>query len=212
MSKKTQRLTKKVLRDRVGEIMRDAYRQARRFDLEGLEALDFFYLYERARRWASGSLNSQTGLIFTPFLNPDYIRAVYAYRRDERGANPFHKYIIARNTPDWVNVPYEEDLIKKAQTDERNGEIYVSEPSLASLAGRAVLAGITTIFRNTGKWSASRLSMPLLRTAVSGKKSLTLPWQKASGILPRTNSLCFISFRKRYRVRLSSDATDNNKH
>ncbi len=111
------RLIKKINQDQIFEIIREAYRQANMYGLEGFDRLDFFYLYERTRRWASAALSSQTGMVFAPFLCPGYIRASYAFRaqggefyQDGKMLNPFHRYIIERNTPEWVNVPYAEDL------------------------------------------------------------------------------------------------------
>ena len=111
--------TRKELHDVVRQIIREAYRQADRYSLTGLARLDFFYLYERTRRWASGSLSSQTGLVFAPFLNPDFIRAVFDYIGYGKETNPFHRYIIATNSPDWVTVPYSEDLKQRELTSEK---------------------------------------------------------------------------------------------
>ncbi|HEY4491109.1 MAG TPA: hypothetical protein VI958_03870, partial [Acidobacteriota bacterium] len=109
------RLTKKLtfikteLQEIVKEIIMEAYRQADRYQVRGLSRLDFFYLFERTRRWASGSLNSQTGLVVAPFLNPDYIRATFSYPNSKQD-NPFHRYIIEKNSPEWMGVPYAKDV------------------------------------------------------------------------------------------------------
>ena len=100
--------TRKPLRGRVREIVSDAYRQAARYGVGGLAALDFFYLYERTRRWASGSLSSQTGVVVAPFLNPGYIRASFAYA-ESKEENPFHRHIISTHTPDWGGVPFSDE-------------------------------------------------------------------------------------------------------
>jgi hypothetical protein len=94
----------------ISDVIRESYHQADGYDLSDVSRLDFFYLYERTRRWASGSLSSQTGLVFAPFLNPDYIRAVFAYEVSPKQDNPFHTYIITRNAPQWINVPFARDL------------------------------------------------------------------------------------------------------
>lgn len=103
-------LIRQGLHDRIREIIQEAYRQADRFGLTGLARLDFFYLYERIRRRASGSLSSRPGIAFAPFLNPDYIRATFGYRGYGKETNPFHRHIIAMNAPDWVTVPFASDL------------------------------------------------------------------------------------------------------
>ena len=105
------------LRERVYEIVREAYRFTGKYGCTGPARLDLFRLYERTRRRNSGSLNSQTGLVFAPFLNPNYIRATFAYRRQggafydfKEQLNPFHRHIIATNAPDWANVTYADVL------------------------------------------------------------------------------------------------------
>ena len=105
--------TRQDLQDLIRETIRTAYRQADRYDLVGLARLDFFYLYERTRRWASGSLSAQPGVVVAPFLNPDYIRATFAYSGGGEEANPFHRHIIAVHSPDWLHVPFAEDLKRK---------------------------------------------------------------------------------------------------
>jgi hypothetical protein len=95
--------------DRIREIVREAYRQADGYGLTGLQRLDFFNLYEAERRWASAKLSLLPGLNFAPFLNPDFIRAVFGYRGHRKDTNPFHRYIIATHAPDWVSVPYDKD-------------------------------------------------------------------------------------------------------
>jgi len=102
--------TKRKYHDVIYETLLTAFRQAEQYDLEGPLSLDFFYLSERTRRWASASLSAQSGLVFAPFLNPDYIRAVFAYPDSDKETNPFHRYIIEKNSPDWADVPYSKDV------------------------------------------------------------------------------------------------------
>lgn len=77
--KKMPPFTRTAHHERVREVIRLAYRQADRYGLTGLARLDFFSLYEAHRRWASAKLSLLPGLNFAPFLNPDFIRAVYGY-------------------------------------------------------------------------------------------------------------------------------------
>jgi hypothetical protein len=110
-----------AMRPRVREAMRerlhDAYRQAERFGLADLAALDFLYLFDRTRRYNGASIASQFGFVFTPFLSPDLIRASYALRaagepfvRDGRELNPLHRYVIETNMPQWRGIEFESDL------------------------------------------------------------------------------------------------------
>ena len=82
---------------------------ATRYDVHGLAALDFFHLLERTRRYSGASLSSQPNVVFTPFLDPDVIRAAFAYRAaggafvvDRRLVNPIHRFAIAANLPAWA--------------------------------------------------------------------------------------------------------------
>jgi hypothetical protein len=106
------------LRGHVREVIRTAFRQADRYGITGPERLDFFYLYERTRRWASGSLSSGASVVVAPFLNPDYIRAVFGYRGDKE-SNPFHRHIIATHAPEWAGVPHERELRRRHGDDGR---------------------------------------------------------------------------------------------
>ena len=97
------------LRKYVREAVLAACRQADEHGVTGRNRLDFFYLYERTRRWASGSLSSQDGLVFAPFLSPGFVRAVFSFPSGKE-RNPFHRYIVDRNAPEWAGVPYVDEL------------------------------------------------------------------------------------------------------
>jgi hypothetical protein len=107
------------LREVVSAAMRKAYRQADRYGVIGIGRLPFYFLTQRLRRWGSGSNSSQIGLVAAPFLNPDFIRAVAAYPDSQRDVYLFHRYIIAKNSPDWAHLPYEADLHRK-ETDQHS--------------------------------------------------------------------------------------------
>jgi hypothetical protein len=103
-------------------VVREAFATAARYDLHGLAALDFFHLLERTRRYSGASLSSQPNVVFTPFLDPDVIRAAFAYRAaggafvvDRRLVNPIHRFTIAQNLPAWADVEYEEDAYRAAR-------------------------------------------------------------------------------------------------
>lgn len=122
-----------AVREAVRERIRESYSQAERWGLTGLAALDFLYLFERTRRNNGASVNRQPGLAFTPFLNPDYIRATYAFRtaggvfvRDERQVNPLPRYIIETNLPEWRGVDFEEDVIRATRESRNRGALEAS--------------------------------------------------------------------------------------
>lgn len=96
--------------DAVRESIKTAYRQADRYDLEGLDRLHYFFLQEYTRRWGSAAVAAQTGLPFAPFLSPGFIRAAYAYPPELLGTKPFHRFITETLAPDWKGVPYTDQV------------------------------------------------------------------------------------------------------
>jgi hypothetical protein len=118
----------------VRDVIREGYRQADHYGLIGPARLDFFYLHERTRRWASGSLGSQKGIAIAPFLTPGYIRAAFAYPGTDKASNPFHRHIIATHAPRWVDVPYAHDVRQSDRHDRREAShrawLSVAEPTV----------------------------------------------------------------------------------
>lgn len=91
----------------VREIIRAAFLRSHRHHLTSIARLDFFYLFENTRRGNAASLAAQTGIVVTPFLNPDFIRAAFALPPAAKAANAMHRHIVSVNAPDWESVPYE---------------------------------------------------------------------------------------------------------
>lgn len=91
----------------IRELFLESFHQADAFLEDPVDKLDFYYLYERTRRWASAGNNIQPGVIVTPFLTPEYIHAVYNYPAAERVFNPFHRHIIAVNYSKWLDIPFQ---------------------------------------------------------------------------------------------------------
>lgn len=106
--------TRPGLREVVQETIRAAYHQADHYGLTGLAGLDFLCLYEFTRRKGSTVHAWQTRLLIAPFLTPNYIRAVFGYV-DRSDPNAFHRHIIQVNAPDWVDVPFAEQLEEQAE-------------------------------------------------------------------------------------------------
>jgi len=99
--------------DLIGHVrdeIRAAYRKAHEYDLEGLHPLHFFFLYEYTRRWGAATINAQNGMVVSPFLNPGFIRAAYAYPPEELPRKPFHGHITGHYAPDWEAYPYEDQI------------------------------------------------------------------------------------------------------
>lgn len=102
-------LTEKM-RDLSQEVILAAYRRAASYQIAGLRRLDFFYLFERTRRWCSGALGAQPGQAITPFLNPDLIRATFSYPVADLVSSPFHRHVIAIHAPEWSEIPIADDI------------------------------------------------------------------------------------------------------
>lgn len=153
------------LRGHVREVIRTAFRQADRYGITGPERLDFFYLYERTRRWASGSLSSQTSVVFAPFLNPDYIRAVFGHRGADKAGSPFHRHIIATHAPEWIGVPYERELRRRHGDDgQATHEAWetVAEPIVReALAGGGTWAEILSPDLVAADWRVAPDHVPI---------------------------------------------------
>jgi hypothetical protein len=92
------------------DVIRETIRGADRYGLEGLKRWDFMGLYEDTRRWSSAVLATKPGMVFAPFLNPDYIAASYAYPDDDKTGNPFHRHIIDALMPAWSEIPFAYEL------------------------------------------------------------------------------------------------------
>lgn len=95
------------LTGRVSEIIRAAFRRAHDHRLTGIARLDFFYLFENTRRGNAASLAAQTGVVVTPFLNPDLIRAAFALSPAAKAHHFLHRHIVAVNEPRWQPVPFD---------------------------------------------------------------------------------------------------------
>jgi hypothetical protein len=96
----------------VQELIHRMVQQGVERGLSDAKQLDFLYLFERVRRWSSGSQHSQTSQVLAPFLNGQFIRAAFSYTDSDLQENVFHRYIIDQHAPDWIQVPFDKELKK----------------------------------------------------------------------------------------------------
>jgi hypothetical protein len=129
----------------VEDAVRQAYRAADRFGLDGLAPLNFYYLNEFTRRWGSATVNAQTGLVFAPWLNPGMIRACYAYPQREIAERPFHKHITRTLAPEWADIVYENQA---SEDDIRSGRI----PALPEDLVRSLKSDSTPAWQAKGRY------------------------------------------------------------
>ena len=113
----------------VQTLIRHMCRQGAEYGLSEARQLDFLYLFERTRRWSSGSQHSQTSVVLAPFLNGDFIRAVYSYTGSGMTDNVFHRYIISCHAPDWDPVPFDRELKLKDKQAKRTATKRKPSPS-----------------------------------------------------------------------------------
>ncbi|KZE64082.1 hypothetical protein AWM68_13325 [Fictibacillus phosphorivorans] len=92
------------------------FEEAKQLGIQGLNAMDYFYLKERLRRWApiSGAMNN-----FTPFATPGFIRLAFDQTPDEKRNYKLHRNILETLIPQWSEVPFYKDNIIKTGIDEK---------------------------------------------------------------------------------------------
>ena len=101
------------LRDEVEDVIRRSYRKADRYELEGEQRLHFYFLDEYTRRWGAATVNSQTGVVATPFLAPDVIRAAYCLPPALHYSKPIHAHALKVLVPDWAHVPFTDTITEE---------------------------------------------------------------------------------------------------
>jgi hypothetical protein len=94
----------------VEEVIREAIRSADRYEMRGLKRWDFFYLFERTRRWAAATQAGKPGFSVTPFLTPGYVQEAFAYPEHDKTDNPFHRHILRTLQPAWSSIPFASEI------------------------------------------------------------------------------------------------------
>lgn len=100
--------------------MKAALRRADDYDIGGLRRWDFFYLYERTRRWSSAAQGVKAAFSIGPFLNPGYITAAYAHPGDDLTSSPFHAHLVRELQPSWLEIPYATELAEQLAEQRRS--------------------------------------------------------------------------------------------
>ncbi len=93
--------------------MASALRRADDYNIGGVRRWDFFYLYERTRRWSSAVQGVKAAFSIGPFLNPGYMTAAYAYPEDDLTSSPFHAHLVRELQPSWLEIPYATELAEQ---------------------------------------------------------------------------------------------------
>jgi asparagine synthase (glutamine-hydrolysing) len=126
LTRKTPNFIRPSMRDVAFDMINDAIAQADMLDLSGLKRWDFFYLYERTRRWAAGAQAGKPGFSLMPFLSPGFINASFSYPLNDMTDNPFHHYVIRNLMPAWYQIPFANEIDVKtniATVSEKTAEL-----------------------------------------------------------------------------------------
>lgn len=116
-------LLRQDIREGALDLLRSAIGQARGYGLERHQILDFFYLFERTRRWAAGTIYNQRDKVITPFLTPGYIQATFHLDAKTRRTNAVQSTIVERHAPQFADVPYLSDEGSRKWSRERLGKV-----------------------------------------------------------------------------------------
>jgi len=88
-------------------ILKLNFEQAKSIGIIGMHKLDFLYLNERSRRWASGSILNGRNNVICPFIDRGFIWLGFLFSPSKKSRNELPSFIASRNYPQWDSVPYE---------------------------------------------------------------------------------------------------------
>ncbi len=114
------------------------FQHAEATGVHGLHLIDYLYLVERMRRWATSAY--VTGMI-TPFLAPGFVATTFSLTPAQKRDQLLHTGLIARLVPEWADVPFVKVPARQStatQVWEGDGVAVVSDlldTSHGSLAG-----------------------------------------------------------------------------
>ena len=109
------------MRAHVATVVRQAINAADSYGLKGLQRWEFFYLFERTRRWAAAAQSGKPGIKIAPFSSTGFIEAVYALPDADKTTNPFHRHIVTTLMPAWAGIPYASELVAQMPKRKEDG-------------------------------------------------------------------------------------------
>ena len=109
------------MRAHVSSVVRQAIDAADSYGLKGIQRWEFFYLFERTRRWAAAAQSGKPGVKIAPFSSTEFIEAVYALPDVDKTTNPIHRHIVATLMPAWVGVSYASELVTQMPKRKEDG-------------------------------------------------------------------------------------------
>jgi len=109
-----------ALRGHVRAVFDALYAEARAPFADELDAVDYFFLREWVRRSASTRCHYvHPGLVFTPYLSVNCIRAAFLIPAAQRVGRPFHQDLLRRDRPGWLEIPYTHDWFARDRRREQ---------------------------------------------------------------------------------------------
>jgi asparagine synthase (glutamine-hydrolysing) len=125
--------------------------------LVGFERLDYVYLMERMRRWATSAYSIGT---VVPFLTPAVVTATFALTSQQKRSRCLHDELLRRFMPEWIAVPY----VSAATGPSRATQIWDGDGLAAT---RRLVENLPT--RGIGTIVGARFVRQALRDAAAGR-------------------------------------------
>ncbi len=128
--------------------------------VHGLKQLDYFYIFQRARR-----LKSRVGTVsgIRPFYSPAYVRPTNSQTPIQRVRTTFYRDVVRRNYPAWADVPFSHELKAenpRTSTAQSHAAAFWDSPYATAL-GEEMMA----LVRDQGLVQAERAGTILTRPA-----------------------------------------------
>jgi hypothetical protein len=181
------------------ELIRTSVARAADFGLDGHAALDFFYLYERTRKWAPGTIYNQPSKVVTPFLNPRFIQAVFSLPPATKEDSVIQDFMVRKHFKEWTTIPYltDRDAAKWCRRRLGRARRIVADVAdfVRSLADRQTIAYRSTVgkryaFSNDAYWRVvgkglidSALESSELVNSVFDREKLAKRWPREPDLL-----------------------------
>ncbi|OPZ14972.1 MAG: hypothetical protein BWZ10_01810 [candidate division BRC1 bacterium ADurb.BinA364] len=102
-------------RSHVRETLLQSMREAKAGGRQGDDALEYFMLMERIRRFNGGGHYFAPGLMLSPLAEPDFFRAIFSYPIRERQTGRLYKKLAAIGVPSWAKVQYLKKQLKREE-------------------------------------------------------------------------------------------------
>ena len=155
---------KRTMQDAVADEVLRICQEVDRYGLTGGARFAFAYLCNRQRRFIGSHTAARTGLEVMPLQAPGFIQACFSVSAEEKAEYAFHKAILARNKPEWSDIPYAYEIKQEAEALKKRmeaRELAIHEAEAPSDWKRAEARHAYT---NTDYWSS--IGWPLIEACL----------------------------------------------